>query len=88
VYQTSVSGRAAGTALNHHRVTKSATQYEYYISYFGVERRNDRWVMGNMLREDELAVKADEVKYDKAQIAEKEVEKKNFLYNPVHGTMD
>ena len=64
------SSRAAG----HHRGAVSPDQYEYYISYFGVERRNDRWVMGTLLRENEGQVKADEIKYEEAMKLEKAAE--------------
>lgn len=43
---------------------------------------------GGLLRENEAQVKADEIKYEKAEAVQKEIEKKNFLYNPVHGTME
>ena len=36
------------------------SKYEYYINYLGVERRNDRWLPGIMLREDKQAVQLDE----------------------------
>jgi hypothetical protein len=53
-----------------------------------VERRNDRWIKGVMLRENKQEVKKDEEVNEKIIKAEKENEQANFLVNPVHGNME
>jgi hypothetical protein len=42
---------------NHHRDPRRALkQYEYYVSYLELERRNDRWVTEDMCKFDEESV--------------------------------
>jgi hypothetical protein len=44
------------STLNRPANWKHPSKYEYYINYLGVERRNDRWLKGVMLREDKQGV--------------------------------
>jgi trimethylamine:corrinoid methyltransferase-like protein len=48
-------------------------KFEYYISYVGLQRRNDRWV-----EEDEVRIDADEIERERELLEKKEQEEKDL----------
>ena len=66
--QKQQSGMLLSSQKSHHRVNR---QYEYYVTYLGLERRNDRWVRDYLLKEDQEMIKKAEVVYEEIQDKEK-----------------
>ena len=67
--QKQQSGILLYSQKSHHRVNR---QYEYYVTYLGLERRNDRWVRDYLLKEDQEMIKNAEVVYEEIQEKERE----------------
>jgi hypothetical protein len=71
--------------LNHHRNSEEGPkkEYQYYVNYLQLERRNNRWISEDMIDTNaELISKALD-KYEKDKKAEEAAGQK-FLENDVH----
>lgn len=58
-------------------------QYEYYISYSGLQRRNDRWVTEQEIRIDSEEIDRELEIHEQKEKEEKELNEQ-FLYNNEH----
>jgi len=63
-------------------------EYEYYVTYLELERRNDRWIIDDMIKIDEENVNSTLNRLEADKIAaEEESQRTKFLLNDVHHGM-
>lgn len=63
---------------------EQSMKYEYYVHYYGVDRRNDRWVTEQLIKSDpdeiKRQLKAINIEED-AKKATKELEKEHQMFS-------